>query len=288
VAGDGNVASPNARPQRESTSYLAIASVLDDGAVTRLAGELQVSPVTARLLCIRGPRRCRGRRSAPVAPRSPTCTTRFALTDMATAVEAHPRAIARKELIAIHGDYDVDGVTSTVILRRALELLGAASTHFIPRAAARRLRPAEPGARRLHGEGVRLVISVDCGIRSVETARHARALGLDLIITDHHEPDTELPQAVAVINPKRHDCNYPDKNLAGVGVAAQAGAGALLERPGRKQLVAGLRQGRGNRHARGRGARWWARTGSLPSSGSPCCRRGRTRSACDHCSTSAA
>jgi single-stranded-DNA-specific exonuclease len=138
---------------------------------------------------------------------------------MAPAVERILGAIARKERIAIHGDYDVDGVTSTVILRRALELLGADVTHFIPE----RIRDGyglQPASLdRLHAAGVRLVISVDCGIRGVEAALHARALGLDLIITDHHEPDTELPAAFAVINPKRHDCSYPDKNLAGVGVA---------------------------------------------------------------------
>ena len=138
---------------------------------------------------------------------------------MTVAVERIRGAVARKERIAIHGDYDVDGVTSTVILRRALEMLGADVIHFIPE----RLRDVYglhiPAIDRLHAEGVRLVISVDCGIRAGEAARHAAALGLDLIITDHHEPDVLLPPALAVINPKRHDCTYPDKNLAGVGVA---------------------------------------------------------------------
>src|SRR5205085_2230034 len=128
-------------------------------------------------------------------------------------------AISAKERITIHGDYDVDGVTSTVILRRALELLGANVSHFIPE----RLRDGyglQPAAvERLQEQGARLIISVDCGIRGIEAAQRARALGVDLIITDHHEPDTELPPALAVINPKRHDCGYPDKNLAGVGVA---------------------------------------------------------------------
>ncbi len=141
------------------------------------------------------------------------------LTDLPAAVDRILRAIENKERIAIHGDYDVDGVTSTVILRRALELLGADVTHFIPE----RLRDGyglQPASiERLHALGVALVISVDCGIRGVEAAARARELGVDLIITDHHEPDTELPQALAVINPKRHDCSYPDKNLAGVGVA---------------------------------------------------------------------
>jgi single-stranded-DNA-specific exonuclease len=190
----------------------------DDGEVSRVAAELQVSPVTARLLCIRGLANLDDAKRF-LSPSLSDLHDPFALADMAPAVERILAAIARKELIAIHGDYDVDGVTSTVILRRALELLGASVTHFIPE----RLRDGyglqNPALDRLHAEGVRLVVSVDCGIRSVETARHARTLGIDLIITDHHEPDTELPQAVAVINPKRHDCRYPDKNLAGVGVA---------------------------------------------------------------------
>ena len=186
--------------------------------VARLSHELRVSPVTARLLSIRG-------LDDPLSARRflfPSLDDLLdpnRLTDLPAAVDRILRAIANKERIAIHGDYDVDGVTSTVILRRALELLGADVTHFIPE----RLRDGyglQPASiERLHALGVALIISVDCGIRGVEAAARARALGLDLIITDHHEPDTELPQALAVINPKRHDCSYPDKNLAGVGVA---------------------------------------------------------------------
>jgi single-stranded-DNA-specific exonuclease len=190
----------------------------DDSVVARLSHELRVSPVTARLLSIRG-------LDDPLSARRflfPSLDDLLdpqRLTDLPAAVERILRAIANRERIAIHGDYDVDGVTSTVILRRALELLGADVTHFIPE----RLRDGyglQPASlERFHALGVALVISVDCGIRGVEAAARARALGLDLIITDHHEPDTELPQALAVINPKRHDCSYPDKNLAGVGVA---------------------------------------------------------------------
>jgi single-stranded-DNA-specific exonuclease len=119
-----------------------------------------------------------------------------------------------------------------VILRRALELLGADVTHFIPE----RLRDGyglQPATiERLHAEGARVVVSVDCGIRAPEAARRARELGVDLIITDHHEPDTELPQALAVVNPKRHDCPYPDKHLAGVGVALKLVQG-LCQKAGR-------------------------------------------------------
>ena len=203
----------------------------DEPAATRLGAALQVSPATARLLCIRGLGDL-DHAQRFLSPSLDNLHDPFGLTDMQPAVERILGAIARRERIAIHGDYDVDGVTSTVILRRALELLGADVIHFIPE----RLRDGyglQPAAiDRLHAEGVRLVISVDCGIRSADAARHATALGVDLIITDHHEPDVTLPPALAVINPKRHDCTYPDKNLAGVGVALKV-VQALCMKSGR-------------------------------------------------------
>jgi single-stranded-DNA-specific exonuclease len=123
-----------------------------------------------------------------------------------------------------------------VILRRALELLGANVSHFIPE----RLRDGyglQPETfDRLQADGATLVISVDCGIRGIEAAERARELGIDLIITDHHEPDTTLPAALAVINPKRHDCHYPDKNLAGVGVALKL-VQALCRRSDREKWL---------------------------------------------------
>jgi single-stranded-DNA-specific exonuclease len=182
-------------------------------------------------LCIRGLGDLDGARRF-LSPSLDDLHDPFRLADMAPAVDRILTAIARHERVAIHGDYDVDGVTSTVILRRALELLGADVVHYIPE----RLRDGyglQPAAlERLHADGVRLAISVDCGIRADEAARHAAALGLDLIITDHHEPDASLPPALAVINPKRHDCTYPDKNLAGVGVALKL-VQALCRRAGR-------------------------------------------------------
>jgi single-stranded-DNA-specific exonuclease len=204
----------------------------DDAAVQQLATELGVSPVTARLLCIRGLGDLEQARRF-LSPSLDDLHDPFALTGMQPAVDRILGAIERRERIVIHGDYDVDGVTSTVILRRALELLGADVTHFIPE----RLRDGyglQPASLdRLNADGVRLVISVDCGIRGVDAALHARDLGLDLIITDHHEPDANgLPDAFAVINPKRHDCSYPDKNLAGVGVALKL-VHALCIRTGR-------------------------------------------------------
>src|SRR5688572_13795199 len=203
----------------------------DDTQVDVVARELSISPITARLLCIRGLGELeRARRF--LSPSLDDLHDPFALADMAPAVERLQAAIARKERIAIHGDYDVDGVTSTVILRRALELLGADVVHFLPE----RLRDGyglQPASiERLHAGGVQLIVSVDCGIRGADAALRARELGVDLIITDHHEPDTALPPALAVINPKRHDCTYPDKNLAGVGVALKL-VQALCARSGK-------------------------------------------------------
>ena len=190
----------------------------DEAAASILANELKVSPVTARLLAIRGltdPAEA----SRFLNPTLDQLYDPFKLTDLDRAAERLLKAIASQERVSIHGDYDVDGITSTVILRRALELLGANVGHFIPERLTDGygLQPAT--VERLHAEGVHLIVSVDCGIRAPEAARRARELGVDLIITDHHEPDAELPAAHAVVNPKRHDCSYPDKNLAGVGVA---------------------------------------------------------------------
>jgi single-stranded-DNA-specific exonuclease len=213
-------------------------TLCDADARERLASAIGVAPIVAQLLCQRG-------------LGDPELATRFLnpsldhlhdpalLAGMTAAVDRILGAIARKERIAIHGDYDVDGITSTVILRRALEMLGADVVHFIPE----RLKDGyglQPVAvERLHADGVALIVSVDCGIRGADAARRARELGVDLIITDHHEPDAELPPALAVINPKRRDCAYPDKNLAGVGVALKV-VQALLRKSGRESWLPGF------------------------------------------------
>jgi single-stranded-DNA-specific exonuclease len=190
----------------------------NDQAAGVVAQALGISPAVARLLAIRGIDEPESAQRF-LHPSLDHLHDPFKLADMAPAVERILAAMARGEKIAIHGDYDVDGITSTVILRRALELFGADVMHFIPDRIRDGYGLLPETFDRLQADGVRLVISVDCGIRGVEAARRARELGIDLIITDHHEPGTALPAALAVINPKRHDCDYPDKNLAGVGVA---------------------------------------------------------------------
>ena len=210
----------------------------DEAAAVALASAIGVAPIVARLLCQRGlgdPDQAH----RFLNPSLDQLHDPMRLADMPRAVERIHAAIERRERIAIHGDYDVDGITSTVILRRTLELLGGDVIHFIPE----RLKDGyglQPAAiDRLHAEGVSLVVSVDCGIRGAEAARRANELGVDLIVTDHHEPDTELPPALAVINPKRHDCAYPDKNLAGVGVALKL-VQALCRRSGRESWLPGF------------------------------------------------
>jgi single-stranded-DNA-specific exonuclease len=210
----------------------------EDAQAGALARELGVSDVTARLLAIRGLHDLDEARRF-LAPSFEHLLDPFRLADMERAVVRLEQAIAARERIAVHGDYDVDGITSTVILRRSLELLGADVVHFVPE----RLRDGyglQPATfDRLKADGAQVVVSVDCGIRAGEAARRARELGIDLIITDHHEPDTELPDAIAVVNPKRHDCAYPDKHLAGVGVALKL-VQALCGRAGRASWVPGF------------------------------------------------
>src|SRR4051812_16744499 len=210
----------------------------DEADSTRLAAALNTAPIVARLLCQRGlsdPESA----SRFLNPSLDHLHDPMLLADMPLAVDRVMAAIERRERIAIHGDYDVDGVTSTVILRRALEMLGADVVHFIPE----RLKDGyglQPAAvERLHADGVSLIVSVDCGIRGADAARRARELGVDLIVTDHHEPDEELPPALAVINPKRRDCPYPDKYLAGVGVALKV-VQALCRRAGRETWLPGF------------------------------------------------
>lgn len=151
------------------------------------------------------------------------------LLGMAQAVERVGRAIIHQEPIAIYGDYDADGVTATALLTLALGELGGEVRGYIPNRFDEGYGLNIDALDSLKAEGVRLVITVDCGIRSPNEAEHARKIGLDLIISDHHHPGPEIPRALAVINPKQPGDAYPEKNLAGVGLAyklAQAMFGA--------------------------------------------------------------
>lgn len=206
---------------------------VDAERVRSVAAAVGVPTVIASLLCQRG-------LDDPAAahrflhPDLSQLHDPFLLAGMRPAIDRLLAAVARQERIGIHGDYDVDGMTATVILRRALELIGADVVHFVPDRHKDGYGLQSETVDRLHALGARVIISVDCGIRANEAAAHARGLGIDLIITDHHEPGERLPEALAVINPKRHDCSYPDSNLAGAGVALKV-VQALLSASGRGQ-----------------------------------------------------
>ena len=147
-------------------------------------------------------------------------TDPFQLIGMNAAIERINYSIDNDEPIAIYGDYDVDGVTATALLVQALEGFGANVRGYIPNRFDEGYGLNTDALDSLKADGVKLVITVDCGIRSPDEALHARTIGLDLIISDHHHPDgLNLPPALAVINPKQHGDPYPDKELAGVGIA---------------------------------------------------------------------
>ena len=144
----------------------------------------------------------------------------FQFTGMQTAVDRIQYALTHHEPIAIYGDYDVDGVTATALMVETLQKLGADVRGYIPNRFDEGYGLNKDALDSLKADGVKLVITVDCGIRSPDEALHARAIGLDLIISDHHHPDGDsLPSALAVINPKQRSDSYPDKDLAGVGIA---------------------------------------------------------------------
>jgi single-stranded-DNA-specific exonuclease len=158
-------------------------------------------------------------------------TDPFQMTGMRAAVDRIQFAIQNNEPIAIYGDYDVDGVTATALLVQALQILDADVRGYIPNRFEEGYGLNNNALDELKASGVRLVISVDCGIRSPNEAQHAKEIDLDLIISDHHHPaEGDLPAALAVINPKQHGDIYPDKDLAGVGIAYKIAEALYTER----------------------------------------------------------
>ena len=147
-------------------------------------------------------------------------TDPFQMTGMRTAVDRIRSALKNNESIAVYGDYDVDGVTATALLVQGLQILNADVRGYIPNRFDEGYGLNNDALSSLKEQGVKLVITVDCGIRSPNEALHARTIGLDLIISDHHHPaEGDLPPALALINPKQPGDIYPDKDLAGVGIA---------------------------------------------------------------------
>jgi single-stranded-DNA-specific exonuclease len=151
------------------------------------------------------------------------------LLGVEAAVSRLATGIANREFIAIYGDYDADGVTATALLVQLLSALEAHVEGYIPNRFDEGYGLNNEALDTLKERGVGLIVTVDCGVRSIHEAQHARDLGLDLIITDHHHPGDVMPPALAVINPKQDGDPYPDKNLAGVGIAYKLGLALLNE-----------------------------------------------------------
>lgn len=140
------------------------------------------------------------------------------LKDVEKAVERIQRAVKNNERIVIYGDYDVDGVTSVTMLYLYLKNLGAQVSYYIPNRIGEGYGLSTDAIQLLSTYGVSLIITVDTGVTAVKEVEFAASLGIDVVVTDHHECQAELPDAIAVVNPHRSDCGYPFKSLAGVGV----------------------------------------------------------------------
>jgi single-stranded-DNA-specific exonuclease len=204
----------------------------DSEGVRRLQAGAGLRALAAQILWARGYRDAAAARRFLDAPVDDLHSPAL-LKDMDRAVERLSRALRNGERILLYGDYDVDGTSAIVILTKAIELAGGKSEWHVPH----RLRDGY-GMRPeviddAKAKGVTLIVSVDTGIRAAAVVEHANALGIDVIVTDHHLPETAdghaaLPPAVAVLNPNRPDCGYPEKNLCGAAVAFKL-AHALFE-----------------------------------------------------------
>ena len=191
---------------------------VDAGAVDALRSGLGIAALAARVLCARAlddP----GRARRFLQPSLEDLHDPLLLAGMEAAAARLRRAAAAREKVLVYGDYDVDGTTSIVILTKAIELAGGVAEWHVPHRLKDGYGMRPEVVEKAAAEGVRLIVSVDTGIRAAEVVRRANELGIDVIVTDHHLPESELPPALAVLNPNRADCGYPDKNLCGAGVA---------------------------------------------------------------------
>jgi single-stranded-DNA-specific exonuclease len=208
--------------------------------VKELSHLLQVPPIVAHLLITRG---FADEESAQkfLKPSKEQINNPSLLLGMNDAVRRVLRAVENGEKILVYGDYDVDGTTGTVVMRKALQLLGAKTGYHVPHRFTEGYGIQQPALEKAKAEKFGLVISVDCGIRAFEPLHWAKENGLDVIVTDHHLPDEYegTPPAYCVLNPNQTSCKYPDKNLAGVGVAFKL-AHALLREKGKENLVDGF------------------------------------------------
>lgn len=204
--------------------------VHDDEQVNDLARNLKLPPALARLLVNRGI--CDlGKARAFLHPEPQQLHSPWLMKDMELAVERLVKALESNEKVVIHGDYDADGIAAAVILVETLQQLGGNVDYFLPSRFDEGYGLHIEALRQFREAGASLVVTVDCGINAVEEAAFASEIGLDLIITDHHQPLGPIKDAVAVINPLQKECSYPFKELSGAGIAFKL-AVALAERSG--------------------------------------------------------
>ena len=164
----------------------------------------------------------------------------FLMKDMKTAADRVRLAVARREHIVVFGDYDVDGITATALLTDFLVGMGGRVTSYIPARLEEGYGLNEIAIRQLYRQQANLIVTVDCGITANEEAELCKRLGIDLVITDHHECKDRLPRAEAVVDPHRPDCSYPHTNLSGVGVAFQLASAICGDQAGMLQRYADL------------------------------------------------
>jgi len=229
-----------AAPSPKKKSRKWIVREPDHSRAAQLAATVGVSPIVADLLIARGHEDAESARSF-LNPSLDQLHDPFLMRGMSDAVARLVQAIDRREPILIYGDYDVDGTTGTAVLLRALRMLGATAGYHVPHRFTEGYGIRQEALEKAAAEGYKLVVSVDCGITAHEPLNWARTNGLDIIVTDHHLPDKDegAPPALAVLNPNQRGCEYPDKNLAGVGVAFKL-IHALFRRRDREAQVPGF------------------------------------------------
>lgn len=195
----------------------------------RLSAQLNIPPLVAKLLVQRG---YKDKEAAEVFLQGGEDRLHdpYLLIGMKEAVDRIRQAADNGEFIRIYGDYDADGVSSTSLLIHVFRELGYTFDYYIPHRALEGYGLNTGAIDLAAADGVRLIVTVDTGISAYEQVEYAKSLGIDIVVTDHHEPPERIPEAVAVVNPKREDCPYPFKGLAGVGVAFKL-ATALMGRP---------------------------------------------------------
>lgn len=183
-----------------------------------LAKQLNITLITASILKLRGIKSL-SEAKVFINPEIANLYPPILLKDIDKANQRIKTAIKRNEKILLYGDYDVDGISGVALLMQALKAMGAQVSYYLPSRFVEGYGLSMMGVKAADEQGVSLIVTVDCGIGAVEEVKAANQLGIDVIITDHHEVKSELPPALAIVNPNQKDCTYPNKSLAGVGVA---------------------------------------------------------------------